>query len=121
MRQKHKILKVISFLVNPAWMYSIALMVSVIFLGSMLFAQEDSIYDKCTSQMDNPAPWCYLDEVKAIGDPTLCENILKYWPTAVGVHGQCYYELAIQTKDCELCNRIKKDDIRRMCKLDVCK
>lgn len=110
-----------SFFVNPNWIYLAGSILLGLFLARMLFAEEDPIYDKCTSQTDNPAPWCYLDEVKAIGDPALCENILKYWPTAVGVHGQCYYELAIQTKDCELCNRIKKDDIRRMCKLDACK
>lgn len=87
----------------------------------IIFAEDDPIYEKCVSQSDDPAPWCYQQEVKRIGDPDLCENILKYWPKADGVHGQCYYELAIRNKDCELCNRIKDQQIRKMCELDACK
>lgn len=98
-----------------------ALLVLGWFLAGMASAQQDPIYDKCTAQTDNPAPWCYQEAVKAIGNPDLCENILKYWPTADGVHGQCFYELARQTKDCNLCKRIKNDAIRKMCNLDGCK
>lgn len=89
--------------------------------ATMLFAEDDAIYEKCMSQRDDPAPWCYQQEVERSGDPDLCENILEYWPRAEGVHGQCYYQLAVQKKDCELCKRIKDKDIRRMCELDVCK
>lgn len=84
-------------------------------------AEEDPIHEKCTSQQDRPAPWCYQEEVEQIGDPDLCENILDYWPTANGVHGWCFYRLALKNKDCSLCNRIKKADIRKMCIRDVCK
>jgi len=84
-------------------------------------AESDPIYEKCISQKDDPAPWCYQMEVEKIGDPDLCDNILNYWPTADGVHGQCLYQLALKNKDCSLCNRIKKADIRKMCILDVCK
>lgn len=89
--------------------------------ATMVCAEDDPIYEKCISQSDDPAPWCYQLEVKRIGDPDLCENILTYWPKAGGVHGQCYYELAIQNKDCELCKRIKDEQIRKMCELDACK
>ncbi len=82
---------------------------------------EDLIYKKCMSQTDDPGPWCYQREVKKVGDPSLCDNILKYWPKAGGVSGQCYYELARKKMDCELCKRIKEKDIKRMCELDVCK
>lgn len=82
---------------------------------------DDPIYAKCTSQKENPGPWCYQEEVKKIGDPALCENIIKYWPKATGVRGQCYYELARKKMDCELCERIKDKDIKKMCELDVCK
>ena len=84
-------------------------------------AEDDPIYEKCTGQQDRPAPWCYQEEVERIGDPDLCENILQYWPAADGVHGWCFYRLALKNKDCSLCNRIKKADIRKMCILDVCK
>ena len=89
--------------------------------ATLLCAQEDPIYEKCVSQSDNPAPWCYQQEVERIGDPDLCENILTYWPKAQGVHGQCYYQIAIQNKDCELCKRIKDAQLRKMCELDACK
>ena len=85
------------------------------------FAEDDPIYDKCMSQTDRPGPWCYQEEVEVIGDACLCENILKYWPTADGVHGWCYYRLALIQKNCELCDYIQKEDIKKMCKLDACK
>ncbi len=81
----------------------------------------DPIYKKCTSQTERPGPWCYQEEVKKSGDPALCENIIKYWPKATGVYGQCYYELARKKMDCELCERIKDKHIKKMCELDVCK
>lgn len=90
-------------------------------LAGTAAAGQDTIYDKCKAQTDNPAPWCYQQEVKLIRDPDLCDNILKYWPTADGVHGQCFYELARQQKNCSLCKRIKHNAIRKMCTLDVCK
>ena len=86
-----------------------------------VFAEEDPIHEKCINQQADPAPWCYQMEVEKIGDPDLCDNILNYWPTADGVHGQCLYQLALKNKDCSLCDRIKKADIRKMCILDVCK
>ena len=111
----------VSLLELPAWIYPAASMLLVLFLSTALFAQEDPIYEKCTAQTKAPAPWCYQEEVEKIGDPNLCENILKYWPKADGVHGWCYYRLALVQKDCELCNRIATPDIKRMCKLDACK
>jgi hypothetical protein len=83
--------------------------------------EEDPIYKKCMTQKDNPAPWCYLEEVKKNGNASLCENITKYWPRATGVRGQCYYELARKKMNCELCKRIRDKDIKKMCELDVCK
>ena len=80
---------------------------------------DDPIYDKCK---DHPrGPWCYQETVEKIGDPGLCENILKFWPKADGVHGWCYYQLAMKQKKCALCDKIKKADIKKMCGLDVCK
>ncbi len=105
----------------PGWIYPVASMLLMLFLPTALFAQEDPIYEKCSAQTKDPAPWCYQGEVEKIGDPNLCENILKYWPKADGVHGWCYYRLALIQKDCELCNRIVTQDIKRMCKLDACK
>jgi len=102
------------------WICLAVLVLLIIPMGT-LSSEEDPIYEKCISQKDNPGPWCYLEEVKKNGDPALCENILKYWPKAKGVHGQCYYELAVKKKDCELCKKIKEKDIRKMCELDVCK
>ena len=103
------------------WIGLTASLLLLLLPAAILSAQDDPIYEKCISQSDNPAPWCYQEEVKRAGDPDLCENILKYWPKADGVHGQCYYELAIQNKDCELCKRIKDEQIRKMCELDACK
>lgn len=106
---------------NRAWMALAASMVLMLLLTPLVFAEEDTIYEKCMSQTDRPAPWCYQEEVEKTGDPSLCENILKYWPNAIGVHGWCYYRLAILQKDCELCNPIKAQDIKKTCKLDACK
>lgn len=86
-----------------------------------VFAESDVIYEKCTKQQADPAPWCYQMEVERIGDPDLCENILEYWPKADGVHGWCFYRLALKQKDCSLCDRIQKEDIRKLCILEVCK
>ena len=86
-----------------------------------VFAESDAIYEKCTNQQADPAPWCYQREVERIGDADLCENILKYWPKADGVHSWCFYRLALKQKDCSLCDRIKKEDIRKLCILEVCK
>ena len=83
-----------------------------------LSAGEDPIYEMCQAQTERPGPWCYQEEVERIGDPDLCENILTYWPTADGVHGWCYYRLALLNKDCTLCNRIHKGDIEKICWLD---
>ena len=78
---------------------------------------EDPIKEKCKND-----PWCYQQKVEKIGDPKLCENILKYWPKAEGVHGWCIYRLALKQKDCSLCERIRAKDIREnLCHKDVCK
>ena len=103
------------------WISLAASLLLLIPPATLLCEEDDPIYEKCISQSDDPAPWCYQQEVKSIGNPDLCENILKYWPKADGVHGQCYYELAIQNKDCELCKSIKNEQIRKMCELDACK
>jgi len=95
--------------------------ISFFLFSNQSFAESDAIYEKCINQQTDPAPWCYQMEVERIGDADLCENILKYWPRAGGVHGVCYYNLARTQKDCALCNFIKNADIKKMCKLDVCK
>jgi hypothetical protein len=83
------------------------------------FAESGPIYEKCR---DHPrGPWCYQEEVERIGSPDLCENILRYWPKADGVHGWCFYCLAVKKEDCSLCNRIQTHDIRKMCIRDVCR
>lgn len=102
------------------WILLFALFGFVLF-PFQVFAESDAIYEKCTNQQADPAPWCYQMEVERIGDADLCENILEYWPKADGVHGVCYYNLAMKQKDCALCDRIRNADIRKMCKLDVCK
>jgi len=112
---------VISSPLNPAWASLATSILLTFFPTTVLFAEEDPIFEKCLSQTDTPAPWCYQEEIEKIGDPTLCENILKYWPKTDGVHGHCYYQLAIQNKDCTLCMKIKKKDIKKMCELDACK
>ncbi|MBC2744740.1 MAG: hypothetical protein HGJ93_17345 [Desulfosarcina sp.] len=90
-------------------------------LSPLVFAENNPIYEKCMRQTFAPPPWCYQMTVEKIGDPKLCENILKYWPRAGGVHGVCYYNLAMKQKKCALCNFIKKADLKEMCKRDVCK
>jgi hypothetical protein len=82
-------------------------------------AEDDIFYLECK---DHPrGPWCYQEAVEQRNQPELCENILKYWPRADGVHGWCYYQLAMKNKDCSLCDKIRKADIKKMCRLDVCK
>jgi hypothetical protein len=83
-------------------------------------AGDDPIHQKCLRQTEEPPPWCYQREVERIGDPALCENILVHWPKADGVHGQCYYQLALKHRNCRLCSRIRDTAIRRMCTLDAC-
>ncbi|MBW2679956.1 MAG: hypothetical protein JRD01_04290 [Deltaproteobacteria bacterium] len=102
------------------WILIVVMVGFSLFIGNAL-AENDSIYEKCINQQTDPAPWCYQMEVERIGDADLCENIFKYWPGAGGVHGVCYYNLARKQKDCALCNFIKNADIKKMCKLDVCK
>jgi hypothetical protein len=96
-------------------------LISLFLFSNQVFAEDDPIHEKCMNQTDDPPPWCYQMAVEKTGDPKLCENILKYWPKAGGVHGVCYYHLAIKQKDCVLCDLIRNADIRKMCKLDVCK
>ena len=99
----------------------ICLVLGFVLLTPLAFAGDDPIHDKCMNQTDDPPPWCYQRTVEKIGAPTLCENILKYWPKADGVHGVCYYHLALKQKNCALCDLIRDADIKKMCKLDVCK
>ncbi len=87
--------------------------------AAMAQDSQDEIFKACK---DHPrGPWCYQETVEQRNQPELCENILKYWPRADGVHGWCYFQLALKNKDCSLCDRIRKADIKRMCRLDVCK
>ena len=102
------------------WILIVVMVVFFFFIGNA-FAGDDPIHEKCMNQADDPPPWCYQMEVERIGDAGLCENILKYWPKAVGVHGVCYYNLARKQKDCSLCSFIENADIKKMCELDVCK
>jgi hypothetical protein len=93
-------------------------LVSIILMLTQVLAESDPIYQKCR---DHPRDaWCYEEEVERIGDPELCENILVYWPVADGVHGWCLYRLALKKKDCSLCDRIKKADIRKLCIEEMC-
>jgi hypothetical protein len=86
---------------------------------SMAQDGQDALFDECK---DHPrGPWCYQEAVEQRNQPELCENILKYWPRADGVHGWCYFQLAMKNRDCRLCDRIQKADIKKMCRLDVCK
>jgi hypothetical protein len=89
--------------------------------SNQVFSESDPIYQRCTNQQKDPAPWCYQMEVERIGDPDLCENILQYWPKANGVHGWCFFQIALKNKDCSLCDRIQTEDIRKLCITDVCK
>jgi hypothetical protein len=100
------------------WILIVILMSFVMARGSA-FSENDSLYETCK---DRPrGPWCYQEAVEQLNQPDLCENILKYWPKADGVHGWCYYQLALKNKECALCDRIKKADIKKMCRLDACK
>jgi hypothetical protein len=100
------------------WILIVILMSFVMARGSA-FSENDSLYETCK---DHPrGPWCYQEAVEQLNQPDLCENILKYWPKADGVHGWCYYQLALKNKECALCDRIKKADIKKMCRLDACK
>jgi hypothetical protein len=47
--------------------------------------------------------------------------IFIYWPNADVVHGRCFYRLSSKKKDCSLCDRINKADIRKWCIEEVCK
>ncbi len=100
------------------WVLVFTLM-SVALTQGNAFSENDAIYETCK---DNPrGPWCYQETVEQLNQPELCENILKYWPKADGVHGWCYYQLAMKNRDCVLCDRIQTADIKKMCRLDVCK
>lgn len=77
------------------------------------------LYEKCKDEIR--APWCFQEAVEKSGTPEMCEEILKYWPTANGVHGWCYYRFAIKRQDCSLCEPIRKRDIHRTCKKDACR
>ena len=91
----------------------------VMAMASVSQSADDVLYEKCK---DKPrGPWCYQEAVEILMEPNRCENILKFWPKAVGVHGWCYYQIGLKTKNCKLCDRIKKGDIKSMCKKDVCK
>ena len=80
---------------------------------------QDEIFEACK---ENPrGPWCYQETVEQRNQPEMCENILKHWPGADGVHGRGCYQLAMKNRDCTLCERIHKADIKRMCRRDVCK
>jgi hypothetical protein len=102
------------------WVLLLSLFGFVLF-SSRVFAESDLIYEKCTNQKTDPAPWCYQREVERIGNPDLCENILQYWPKADGVHGWCFFQIALKNKDCSLCDRIQKGDIRKLCIREVCR
>jgi hypothetical protein len=103
------------------WIFLPLVLLLLVFSATLIAsAEEDPIYEKCQVRTDRPRPWCYQEEVEKIGDPDLCENILKYWPKADGVHGWCYYQLAMKNKDCSLCERIRTADIKKMCRKDVC-
>ena len=102
------------------WILIVVMVGFSLFIGNAL-AENDSIYEKCINQQTDPAPWCYQMEVERIGDADLCENIFKYWPKANGVHGWCFFRIALKNKDCSLCDRIQKKDIHKLCILEVCK
>ena len=106
-------------IMHHRWIFVFVLFSFVLF-PFQAFTGDDPIHDKCMNQTDDPPPWCYQMTVEKIGNPALCENILKYWPKADGVHGVCYYHLAMKQKNCALCDLIRNADIRKMCKLDVC-
>ena len=77
----------------------------------LALAEDDEIYEKCKNHPRGP--WCYQETVEQLDEPALCKNILKYWPIADGVHGYCYYRLALKNKDCTLYDLIRKADIKK--------
>lgn len=97
------------------------ILIGLFLFSNQAFAESDPIYEKCTKQQEDPAPWCYQREVERIADADLCEKILEYWPKADGVHGWCFYRLALKRKECSLCDRIQAEDVRKLCILEVCK
>ena len=99
---------------------TVSIMIALSLSGAIAFAEEDTLFERCKD--DPRAPWCYEEEVVAQRQPDRCENITKHWgKAAMGVEGYCFYEIAVKTRDCSLCKRIKKGDIRKTCKLDACK
>ncbi len=100
--------------------FTVSIAMALALPGASAFAEEDALYERCKD--DVRAPWCYEEEVVKAQQPDRCENITKHWgKAALGVEGYCFYEIAVKTRDCALCKRIKKSDIRRTCKLDACK
>ncbi len=83
--------------------WSLLLSLTLLLLScSFTFAEDDPIYAQCMHQTHETPPWCYQIEAEKIGAPEFCENILKYWPRAEGVHGWGYYRLALNQKECRL-------------------
>lgn len=77
---------------------------------------DDPIKEECG---DNP--WCYVDALVEIGDPDRCEDVLQYWDDQDGgMVGECYFQIAQNTGDCDLCERIEKADLRDSCREYVC-
>jgi hypothetical protein len=100
------------------WIFFVVFAFLALISGYAL-SEDDILYKTCK---DNPrGPWCYQEAVEQLNQPELCETILEYWPKADGVHGWCYYQLALKNRDCRLCDRIHKADLKRMCRRDVCK
>ena len=100
--------------------FMVSIMMAFLLINATAVAGEDALYERCKD--DPRAPWCYEEEVVAQQQPDRCENITKHWgKAALGVEGYCLYEIAIKTRDCSLCKRIKKGDIRKTCRLDACK
>ncbi len=76
----------------------------------------DSIKVECGENI-----WCYHDKVVELGNPDSCANINNYWNDVdQGVVGNCYYQIAINTRNCPLCERIIKQDIHNLCVREVC-
>ena len=77
---------------------------------------DDPIRQECGNDI-----WCYHDAVVELGDADKCEDILNYWNDSdLGVVGSCFNEIARNTSDCSLCDRIEKVDIHDSCVRDVC-
>ncbi len=84
--------------------------------GGSALCDGDTVCEQCGSD-----PWCYHHIVVAQRDSVRCANITLYWGSdAVGVEGNCYYEIAMLTSDCSLCDKITKADIAAACVDDVC-